>query len=208
MLIGVAAAGQVGPPPEPPLTQVSAPASPGGVSPSPDGLQSSTAGEATRATAKTAPSPLPAAKPVRVRIPDIDVDQSVVPATVDETGELEAPSGDQAHLAAWYDGSPRPGELGPAVIEGHVTWHSKPSVFFELGGVKPGTRVSVDRVDGTTAVFEVYQVQRYAKSAFPTSTVYSDTDAPELRLITCAGDVDPTGRHHDNAVVYARLVGS
>lgn len=48
-----------------------------------------------------------------------------------------------------------------------VTWGSEPSVFFELGGLTAGERVTVEREDATSAVFEVYGVERYEKSEFP-----------------------------------------
>ena len=109
---------------------------------------------------------------------------------------------------AWYDGSPTPGETGPSVIEGHVTWGGRPSVFFDLGALAPGDRVSVLRADGSIAEFEVYDAARYPKDSFPTLEVYGRTEGPELRLITCGGDLDADGHHLDNTVVFARLVPS
>ena len=41
---------------------------------------------------------------------------------------------------------------------------------------------------------------------FPTLAVYGRTDGPELRVITCGGDLDADGHHLDNTVVFARLV--
>ncbi|MGP9536742.1 class F sortase [Brachybacterium sp. AOP43-C2-M15] len=149
---------------------------------------------------------LPASEPTALRIARIGVDETVFPIGLGESGELLAPSGEQADLPAWFDGSPTPGEDGPSVIEGHVTWRGDPSVFFELGGLETGDRIEVDREDGTVATFEVYDAARYPKDEFPTVAVYGRTDGPELRLITCAGDLDEDGHHLDNTVVFARLV--
>lgn len=42
---------------------------------------------------------------------------------------------------------------------------------------------------------------------FPTARGYANTAGPELRLITCAGDVDPdSGDYSDNVIVCARLL--
>lgn len=103
---------------------------------------------------------------------------------------------------------PTPGEAGPAVIEGHVTSQgSVPSVFFELGALEIGDLVEVGREDGTSVTFEVYGAQSFPKNAFPKTTVYGNTDGPELRLITCGGTYDPDRRAHlDNIVVFARMV--
>ncbi|WP_394214103.1 class F sortase [Brachybacterium vulturis] len=144
--------------------------------------------------------------PTSLTISSIGVEERVFPIGLGPDGELLAPSGDRAHLPAWFEGSPTPGELGPSVIEGHVTWGGEPSVFFELGRLAPGDRIDIEREDGTTAGFEVYDSVRYPKDEFPTLTVYGRTEGPELRLITCSGDVDEDGHHLDNTVISARLI--
>lgn len=154
------------------------------------------------------PAALPASEPVSISIPGINVASVVNPIGLADDGALDVPTGDQYDEAAWFTGSPTPGEIGPAVVEGHVTSSgSTPSVFFELAALTAGDRVSVDRADGSVATFEVYRVQSYAKNDFPTGVVYGNTEGPELRLITCGGEYDPDGRRHlDNTVVYARLI--
>ena len=105
----------------------------------------------------------------------------------------------------WYDGSPTPGEIGPAVILGHVdSARSGPAVFYDLAALLPGDTIGVTRADGTTVTFRVDEVARYPKRAFPTEAVYGDLDHAGLRLITCGGDFDRSaGSYEDNIVVYA-----
>ncbi|MCW1805990.1 MULTISPECIES: class F sortase [Brachybacterium] len=157
-------------------------------------------------TPEATPTALPASEPTRVRLDGRGIDGNVFPISLADDGTLPAPSGARKDDAAWYDGSPTPGQPGPSVIEGHVTYGGEPSVFFELGAVQKGDRVTVDREDGRTAAFEVYDVARFPKDAFPTEGVYGNTAGPELRLITCGGSVDGEGRHADNVIVFARLV--
>lgn len=154
--------------------------------------------------------PLPAAAPLSIEIPAIGVSSPLHALGLNPDGTLQVPSGERYDEAAWFDGSPTPGETGPAVIEGHVTGLGfAPSVFFELGALRPGDVVEVDREDGSVAVFEVYATDVFAKDDFPTATVYGDTTAPELRLITCGGEYDANADSHiDNVVVFARLVDS
>lgn len=77
---------------------------------------------------------LPRSQPVEVTIPSIDVTSELHTVGLNDDGTLEVPSGPQYDQAAWYDGSPTPGELGPSVLLGHVTnTGAVPSVFFELG---------------------------------------------------------------------------
>lgn len=148
------------------------------------------------------------AAPVSVSIPAIDVSSDLLHLGIREDGSLEVPQGDDFDSAAWYDGSPRPGEVGPAVIEGHVSSAARgPSVFFDLARLQVGDTVEVGRDDGSVATFEVYDLQQFPKDAFPTVQVYGPTEGPELRLITCGGTiVESTGRFDDNIIVFAREV--
>ncbi len=136
----------------------------------------------------------------------IGVDVDVMDLGLTDTGSLEVPPG--AFPAGWYTGSPTPGELGPSVLAGHVSWNGTPGVFERLGELARGDEVSVVRDDGSTAVFTVERTRQYAKDAFPTSTVYGDLDHAGLRLITCGGLDPDTGLYDDNVVVFARLTGT
>ncbi|MGH3609471.1 MAG: class F sortase [Pseudonocardiaceae bacterium] len=154
---------------------------------------------------------LPASRPTFIRIPAIKVSSPVnsVGLNPDDTMEVPQP-GPRYNQAAWYRLSPTPGEIGPSVIIGHIDSAKEgPSVFFELGALKPGQGIEVDRADGTTATFEVDAVESLPKHSFPTSTVYGDTDFAALRLITCGGSFDrSTGNYLNNTVVFAHLLAS
>ena len=156
----------------------------------------------------TAPTPLPASRPVTVTIPAIGVRSLVVPLGLAPDGSLAVPQpGPDQDRAAWFKNSPTPGQPGPAIIEGHVDTDRGPSVFFRLGAIRPGDTVHVRRKDGVVVVFTVDAVRDYKKSAFPTGVVYGakDISEPQLRLITCS-DFDKAIRHHiGNEVVFAHL---
>jgi len=150
---------------------------------------------------------LPASEPVALDIPSIGVHSDVlVPLTVGADGVLPAPE-DYA-LPGWHTRGPRPGQLGPAVIAGHVDGPDGPAVFFRLGQLVAGDVVEVARQDGTTARFVVDSVERFAKAQFPTARVYGNTtDRAEIRLITCGGAFDQaTGHYVDNIVAFGHLV--
>jgi sortase (surface protein transpeptidase) len=147
-----------------------------------------------------------APKPVWLTIPAIGVKARVVTLGLNRNGTLQVPT--STTVVGWYTGSPRPGATGSAVIAGHVDSRSGPAVFFWLRRMHRGERIYVRRADGTLAVFTVTAVQIYAKSRFPTATVYGPVPDAELRLITCGGTFD-YARHSylSNVVVYARLSG-
>lgn len=207
-----AATQQVGAPPSPPAassTEGDSPPSSGTPEQSSSGKTSApSSSSGTSSPSPGTAKPLAESKPTTVRIPGIDVEAPVHSLGLDDQGELKVPSGDRYDEVAWYDGSPTPGEVGPSVLEGHVTGSGQtPSVFFELGATKAGDEIEVDRADGSTATFEVTEVKRYAKAEFPRIDVYGATKGPELRVITCGGDYDEgAGRHLDNVVVFADLV--
>jgi sortase (surface protein transpeptidase) len=155
----------------------------------------------------TATPPLAPARPARIRIPSIEVDSALVELGLQADGTLQVPADGTA--AGWFTGSPAPGQIGPAVVAAHVDWNHRPGVFFRLRDLARGDEVDVDRQDGTTARFEVLEVEQYPKDAFPTERVYGDIDHAGLRLITCGGEFDRAARsYRDNVVAYAGLVGS
>lgn len=150
-------------------------------------------------------------KPVRLVIPSIDVDSVIQYVGQEADGSLEVPApGPHYNEAAWYRYSPTPGSLGPAILLGHVDSASDgPSVFFRLGELEKDDRISIERADGSIAVFEVDKVSRYAKDDFPTKTVYGNIDHAGLRILTCGGTFDEgTGHYLDNVVVFASLLES
>jgi sortase (surface protein transpeptidase) len=149
---------------------------------------------------------LPESIPVSLSIPRIGVRTSLVKLGLDGNGTMKTPS-DPAQ-AGWFDRSPTPGALGPAVIAGHVTYNV-PAVFYRLGSLQPGDEVSVTREDGKTAVFSVTRIATFSQSKFPSQAVYGPIDHAGLRLITCGGTYD-RARHKylSNVVVFAKLVAA
>ena len=142
------------------------------------------------------------ALPVRLRIPAIDVDTGLESLGLASDQSIEVPS--EPGVAGWWEGGPRPGQVGPAVILGHVDSKAGPAVFFRLDRLERGDEVLVDRADGTTARFVVTGQGKYRKVAFPSDLVYYPTLDPELRLVTCGGPIDrATGHYSENLVVFA-----
>lgn len=148
-----------------------------------------------------------ASAPTRLKIPAIDVDTTIMDLGLTDDDELEVPPLGKNAPAGWYERSPTPGEVGPALIVGHVDSASEgPAVFFKLGALKPGDTVSVTREDGSEAEFTIDDVTDYGKDSFPEYRVYGNTKGPEIRLITCGGDFDDdTGHYEDNIVVTGHL---
>jgi sortase (surface protein transpeptidase) len=145
---------------------------------------------------------LPPSPPVRVEIPAIGVSSSLVRLGLNRDGTMQVPGDFQ--VAGWFIGGPQPGQLGPAVIAGHVDSRTGPAVFYRLRDLRPGDQVRVVRADRLAVRFEVESVASYPKRSLPDEEVFGATTAPVLRLITCAGVFDRTrGSYRDNLVVSA-----
>jgi hypothetical protein len=154
---------------------------------------------------------LPASRPVSSTIPTIHVQSNLLTLGRTASGALAVPSlGIAYNLPGWYQYSPTPGSLGPAVIAGHVdSAEAGPAVFYRLGALKRGDTVQVLRADRRVVTFTVEVTRRYSKNAFPTALVYGNTNRAALRLITCGGPFNSaTGSYEDNVIVWASLTAA
>lgn len=142
---------------------------------------------------------------LRLWVPALQVDAAVVRLGVTPTGELQVP-GAAGDVGLW-SGGVVPGDVGAAVLVGHVDLDGRPGVFAQLAGLQPGAAITVRRPDGREVAFVVNRLEQHRKTAFPTDAVYGPTDTPELRLVTCGGGFDRrTGHYRDNVVVFASAV--
>ncbi|MGW0843242.1 class F sortase [Streptomyces sp. NPDC002787] len=157
---------------------------------------------------ESAAVPLPPSPPDRIRIPSIRVDAPLTGLGLTPTGSLDVPPAEKKNLAGWYEAGTTPGERGTAIVAGHVDNADGPAVFYDLGAVKRGATVEVDRRDGGVAVFTVDAVEVYDARDFPDRKVYGAAKRPELRVITCGGGYSRSTGYQGNVVVFAHLTGS
>ncbi|WP_432839198.1 class F sortase [Dactylosporangium sp. CA-092794] len=159
------------------------------------------------APASVAARGMAASVPVRLQIPAIGVDTPLMSLGLNPDGTVEVPPLRAGAPAGWYRNLRTPGEVGPAVVLGHVdTAHDGPAVFYRLRELRPGDTATVRRQDGSAATFVVERVVEVPKTNFPTDEVYGPVGYPALRLVTCGGSFDYSRREYrHNILVYARL---
>jgi hypothetical protein len=92
-------------------------------------------------------APGPASVPVRLVIPTVGVATPLVRLGLEPDGAMQVPV--DFATAGWFAGGPAPGQLGPAVIAGHVDSRTGPAVFYRLRDLRPGHTIMVERADGT-----------------------------------------------------------
>ncbi|MEV5958829.1 class F sortase [Streptomyces sp. NPDC051987] len=151
---------------------------------------------------------LPPSPPTRIRIPAIRVDAPLMGLALTATGSLDVPPAADKNLAGWYEAGTTPGETGTAIVAGHVDNTEGPAVFYDLGALRRGAVIEVDRRDRSVAVFSVDAVEVYQARDFPDDKVYGAAKRPELRVITCGGGYSRTTGYQGNVVVFAHLTGS
>ncbi|MER5659132.1 class F sortase [Streptomyces sp. NPDC002131] len=176
--------------------------------PQPSAAEAGTGGDRAPSAAPSAAPALPHSPPDRIRIPAIGVDAPLMGLGLTPQGSLDVPPAEKKNLAGWYESGTSPGERGTAIVAGHVDNAEGPAVFYDLGAVRKGGTVEVDRLDGSTAVFTVDAVEVYDARAFPDAKVYGAARRPELRVITCGGGYSRSTGYQGNVVVFAHLTGS
>ena len=158
-------------------------------------------------TTESQPAPATVADPASIDIPAIGARSTLIPLGLKADGTMAVPDVKTPEQAGWYQFSPRPGAIGPAVVIGHVDGGGRKGVFYRLKDLDVGDPVHVTLTDGRTLTFKVYREQEAPKTAFPSREVYGNTDRPELRLITCGGPfVGGSLGYGNNLIAYAVLV--
>jgi hypothetical protein len=168
--------------------------------PSPTALRSVVAAPPSVAALSTVRS-----VPVSLTIPAIGLSVSLGGTLgLNADGSVQVPGG--TAQPGWYRLGPTPGQIGSAVILGHVDSHLGPGVFFQLRTLAAGDQVDVGLSDGITAHFTVNGVAMYDKQNFPAQRVYGSDGSSTLQLVTCGGVFDHrTGSYLSNIVVYTSL---
>ena len=146
-------------------------------------------------------------EPVSLSIPSLGISSPLGPARrLNDDGTIDdAPlSGPTWSLPWWYEGGPSPGQAGSAVLLGHVdsaVGAGHLGVFFRLGELVPGNAIQLKLANGVVTRWTAVSTALYEDSQFPDASVYSQTGAPTLRLVTCGGQFNWATHHYESTVV-------
>jgi sortase (surface protein transpeptidase) len=142
--------------------------------------------------------------PTVLRIPAISLTVSLSSLGLNADRTVQVPT--DVQQPGWYRLGPSPGEVGSAVILGHVDSSKGPGVFFNLRSLVAGDVVDVTLADGFTGQFKVTALATYPKASFPDKAVYTSEGHSALQLVTCGGTFDAaTGHYLSNTVVFTSL---
>jgi hypothetical protein len=143
--------------------------------------------------------------PIRVVIPSVNIDMSIVPTGVRDDGQLDLP--EDPNQVGWYRFGPQPGaDRGSVVLAGHVdSRRFGVGPLARLAAIRPGARISITVAEGERIRYQVLSVKRIRKAALPTDRLFAPNVEPRLVLVTCGGRyLSEAGGYEDNIVVVAR----
>jgi sortase A len=106
----------------------------------------------------------------------------------------------------WYDGSAKPGENGTVVLDGHVSGPTKRGVFYNIGTLQKGDKVSIERGDGKMINYSVTGTEVYDNDKVDMAKVMT-TSVPgkaAMNFMTCTGRFNVrTNQYEQRVVVFA-----
>lgn len=144
--------------------------------------------------------------PVSISIPSLGVSANIEHVGLDDERDMDVPK-DAANVG-WYNLGPKPGELGSAVMAGHLDDPSgAPAVFWDIKKMPLGEEIEVTDENGEKYTFIVKAIENYPWDDFPLQEVFADATGKKLNLITCDGTFDRSSRNYsERTVVYAQMV--
>ncbi|HEX8684360.1 MAG TPA: class F sortase [Ardenticatenaceae bacterium] len=145
--------------------------------------------------------------PTRLRIPDLGVNAAVESVGQTSSGAMDVPQG--VMNVGWYNLGARPGQVGNAVMSGHLDdYKGDAAVFWRLNELQVGDIVMVADANGREYRYEVIDKETYRfDDPVPLNRIFGYSVTSNLNLITCNGTWDRNARNYDKRlVVYTRLV--
>lgn len=144
--------------------------------------------------------------PLRLQIPKFQIDAVIESVGSDQKGNMDAPH--RVADVAWYAPGSAPGEVGNAVIAGHLDRaDGSPAVFWPIGQLKAGDEVIVVSANHLHYHFRVVRVQSYPYNAAPLDEIFGFALHSQLNLITCHGVWNQGARNYSKRlVVYTELI--
>lgn len=142
----------------------------------------------------------PVGRPMRLKIPKINVDAVVEQVGVALDGTMDVPKGPSD--VAWFKFGPRPGEQGSAVIAGHYGWkNNTPAAFDAVSSMQKGDKIYVEDDTGETVAFVVRESRLYNPKADASNIFDSSDGKAHLNLITCEGVWDASSKSYSKRLV-------
>jgi LPXTG-site transpeptidase (sortase) family protein len=144
-------------------------------------------------------------RPINLNIPIISVEAKIEPGGLDSEGRMVPPA--DPHEVSWWALGSRPGEIGTAVLAGHVdTPTSSEGLFYNLNQLQTGDAIYIETTNSEKIRYDVIGSQVYPLDGFPTEAVFGRQDGIYLNLITCSGVFNTDIKDfEERLVVFTRM---
>ena len=140
----------------------------------------------TNSENKTADANIAKELPRLLEIPKLGISAKVQHVGLNSDEEMDVPSngGD----VAWFNLGTKPGEIGSAVIAGHLDdRNGRPAVFWDVRKLEIGDAVFTVDGGGDKKRFRVVSLERYETGTAPVERIFGLSGGIYLNLITCGG---------------------
>lgn len=143
--------------------------------------------------------------PLELEIPALKLRANIVEVGKDEEGNMDVPK--NVKEIGWYGLGYNPGELGHAVLSGHVTSRlGLPAVFRDLKKVEIGDEFILYGAANKKMTFEVVEINIYDYENAPLEKVFGKSEVPMVNLITCDTGIWLGNSYQDRLVVSGILI--
>ncbi len=145
--------------------------------------------------------------PTYLTIPNAKVNTNIIEVGITREGNLDVP-GNYTEVG-WYKYGTRPGEIGSAVLDGHVdNGGSIPGPFKHLRDLKIGDDIYVSMSDGKILHYKVTVSEVHATDKFPAEKVFHETGDKYLKIITCHGKFVPSLKTYNQRLIVTAVLVS
>jgi sortase (surface protein transpeptidase) len=142
-----------------------------------------------------------APNPSQLNIPSLNISAPFEELGLNNNHTLAVPQNSMG--VGWFVYGAKPGQIGAAVVVGHLDTAKGPAIFADLSKIKPGDKIVITRDDGSVVTYRVDSLAKYSQSNFPTQAIYAPVSYAAIRLITCSGTWDKKAGHYSqNLVVF------
>ncbi len=146
----------------------------------------------------------PKGYPDLLSIPKINVKAKVGLVGITQKGNMATPR--SFREVGWYKYGTIPGNMGSAVIAGHVdNGLALPAVFSKLSELKKGDDIYITTDENKSLHFKVTGSEVYDFNA-NVPEIFKENDGKILRLITCTGTWLKEYRTHDERLVVSAVL--
>lgn len=149
---------------------------------------------------KEAGKELETSLPKKLEIPKLKISANVENVELTADNNMDIPKSDWS--VGWFSPGFKPGEIGSAVIAGHLDSQTgKPAVFWNLHRLQAGDYIFIIDGGGNKKRFQVIGSEQYDTKNAPLEKIFGANDGAYLNLITCNGTWDKQERNYNKRLV-------